>query len=66
MSQDRVKKLKVLWRDVKKQLTDMKERKNITIDQLLTNLKLTEDEYILAIRSSRKDHERSRAVHALP
>ena len=33
-------------------MNDMKEGDNISFDQLLTNLKVTENNYILAIRSS--------------
>ena len=47
-----VKLHKEKWNLIQKQLNDMKEGDNISFDQLLTNLKITENNYILAIRSS--------------
>ena len=43
---------KETWNFVKKYLNDMKEGENITFDQLLVNLRLTEQNYLLALRSS--------------
>ena len=40
------------WNLIQKQLNDTKEGDNISFDQLLRNLKVTENNYILAIRSS--------------
>ena len=40
------------WNLIKKQLNDMKEGDNVSFNQLLANLKVTENNYILAIRSS--------------
>ena len=45
---------KEAWKFVKKYLNDMKEGQDITFDQLLVNLRLTEKNYLLAIRSSLK------------
>jgi hypothetical protein len=41
-----------LWKDIKNKLNDLKEGKDITFDQLLEELGVSEHEYILAIRSS--------------
>ena len=48
----RVKTLKQSWRDIKKRLNDFKDREDITFDQLLSDLEVPEETYILAIRSS--------------
>lgn len=40
------------WKLIQKQLNDMKEGNNISFDRLLANLKVTENNYVLAIRSS--------------
>ena len=45
---------KETWKIVQKYLNDMKEGEDITFDQLLVYLKLTEQDYLLAIRSSLK------------
>ena len=42
------------WQFIKKHLNDMKDGEDITFDQLFINLKLTEQNYLLAIRSSLK------------
>jgi hypothetical protein len=42
------------WKFIKKRLNDMKEGDDITFDQLLVNLELTEQNYLLAVRSSLK------------
>ena len=52
VSENDVRKLKVLWKNIKQQLNDMKEGENITFDQLLTDLNVSENDYLLAIRSS--------------
>ena len=49
-----LKEHKNVWEFVKKHLNDMKEGQDITFDQLLFNLKLTEQDYLLAVRSSLK------------
>ena len=47
-----VKSSKELWKTMKNKLNDLKEGKDITFDQLLTELDVSERQYILAIRSS--------------
>ena len=37
------------WAFIKKHVNDMKEGEDITFDQLLANLKLTEKDYLLAV-----------------
>ena len=44
--------LKDLWKHIKKELNDLKEGPDITFEQLLENLGVSEENYILAIRSS--------------
>ena len=51
---DELEHHKETWKIVQKYLNDMKEGEDITFDQLLVNLKLTEQDYLLAIRSSLK------------
>jgi hypothetical protein len=51
-SQTLIRTRKDLWKDVKNKLNDLKEGKDITFDQLLEELSVSEHEYILAIRSS--------------
>ena len=48
----RVKTLKQSWRDIKKRLNDFKDGEDITFVQLLSDLEVPEETYILAIRSS--------------
>ena len=52
VSESDVKILKDLWKDIKKELNDLKEGVDITFDQLMENLGVSEERYILAIRSS--------------
>ena len=52
VSEADVKILKDLWKDIKKELNDLKEGVDITFDQLMENLGVSEERYILAIRSS--------------
>ena len=40
-----------MWKDISKHLNDMQEGEEITFDQLLINLNVTEQNYYLAIRS---------------
>ena len=47
-----LKQLKETWKSIKKQLNDMKEGEDITFEQLLLNLNVSEETYLLAIRSS--------------
>ena len=51
---DELEHHKETWKIVQKYLNDMKEGEDITFDQLLVNLKLTEQNCLLAIRSSLK------------
>ena len=48
----RVKTLKQSWRDIKERLNDFKDGEDITFNQLLSDLEVPEETYILAIRSS--------------
>ena len=43
---------RVIWKRVNEQLNGMKEGENISFEELLDKLEVTEDQYILAIRSS--------------
>ena len=52
MSDTDIQKHKDNWRNITKRLNDMKEGEDMTFDQLLVNLNITEQKYILAIRSS--------------
>ena len=54
MNNDELKQCKDAWQFIKKHLNDMKDGEDITFDQLLINLKLTEQNYLVAIRSSLK------------
>ena len=47
-----IKAHKATWKLIKKHLDDMKEGEDISFDQLLSDLKVTEENYVLAIRSS--------------
>lgn len=49
---NKLKQLKETWKNIKKKLNDMKEGEEITFDQLLLNLNVSEETYLLAIRSS--------------
>ena len=46
------KKHEAMWKSIKMYLDDIKEGEHISFDELLLNLKVTEESYILAIRSS--------------
>ena len=52
MSDTDIQKHKDNWRNITKHLNDMKEGEDMTFDQLLVSLSITEQKYILAIRSS--------------
>ena len=52
MSPDVAKSSKELWKSPKNKLNDFKEGKDITFDELLQELDVSEHQYILAIRSS--------------
>ena len=45
---------KEAWKCIKKQLNDMKEGHDISFDELLGKLNVTEENYVLTIRSSLK------------
>lgn len=49
MNVNEVDQHKDTWKLIKKYLNDMKEGEGITFDQLLVNLKLTEQNYLLAV-----------------
>ena len=51
MSQNEIRKHKDMWKDISKHLNDLKEGEEITFDQLLINLNVTEQNYYLAVRS---------------
>ena len=52
VSEGEIKILKDLWKQIKKELDDLKEGLEIPFDQLLENSGLSEEKYIHAIRSS--------------
>ena len=52
MCETAIRKHKDDWKNISKHLNDMKEGEDISFDQLLTNLNITEQNYCLAIRSS--------------
>jgi hypothetical protein len=52
MDDTELDQIKDTWKFINKHLNDMKEGEDITFDQLLINLKLTEQTYLLAVRSS--------------
>ena len=52
MPETEVRKHKDKWKNISKHFNDMKEGEDISFDQLLTNLSITEQNYYLVIRSS--------------
>ena len=52
MPESKVKIHKDTWKSIKKHLDDMKEGEDITFDQLLLDLSVTEENYLPAVRSS--------------
>ena len=54
MDDNEVDQHKDTWKFINKHLNDMKQGEDITFDQLLVNLKLTEENYLLAVQSSLK------------
>ena len=48
----KIKQLIVTWKTIKKQLNDLKEGECMTFEELLLKLKVTENDYRLAVRSS--------------
>ena len=51
-SQCKIKQLIETWKTIKKQLNDLKEGECMTFEELLLKLKVTENDYRLAVRSS--------------
>ena len=51
-SQCKIKQLIETWKTIKKQLNDLKEGECMTFEELLLKLKVTENDYHLAVRSS--------------
>ena len=52
MPQNKIKQHKDTWKSIKKQLNDLKEGQCITFEELFLKLKVTENDYRLAVRSS--------------
>ena len=52
MPQNEIKQHKDTWKSIKKQLNDLKEGECITFEELFLKLKVTENDYRLAVRSS--------------
>ena len=52
MPQSEIKMHKDNWKSIRKYLDDMKEGEDITFDQLLLNLNITVENYLLGISSS--------------
>jgi hypothetical protein len=50
MDDNELKQHKDTWKCIKKHLNDMKEGEDITFDQLLLSLEVTEQNYLLAVR----------------
>ena len=46
-----MKQLKETWKTIKKQLNDLKEGERMTFEELLLKLKVTKNDYRLAVRS---------------
>ena len=47
-----LKNYKEMWTRIKKELNDLKEGQSITFNELLSHLNVTEEDYLLALRSS--------------
>ena len=52
MSETKIRNHKDNWKNISKHLNDMKEGEDISLDQLLTNLSIMEQNYYLAMQSS--------------
>lgn len=52
VSESDIRKHKENWKNISKHLNDMKEGDDITFEQMLINLDITEQNYYLAIRSN--------------
>ena len=51
MEENELKEHKNNWKSIQNYLNDLKEGENITFDQLLIDLKITKENYLLAVRS---------------
>ena len=51
MEENELKEHKNNWKSIQNYLNDLKEGENITFDQLLIDLKITNENYLLAVRS---------------
>ena len=49
---NQLKQRQETWKNIKKKLNDMKKGEDITFDQLLLNLNVSEETYLLVIRSN--------------
>ena len=49
---NQLKQCQETWKNIKKKLNDMKKGEDITFDQLLLNLNVSEETYLLVIRSN--------------
>ena len=52
ISEGDIRKCKDTWKTISKHLNDMKEGEDISFDQLLINLNITENNYHLSVQSS--------------
>ena len=52
IQQSQIKTHKDRWKSIKMHLDEMKEGEDISFDELLLALKVTEENYLLAVRSS--------------
>lgn len=52
ISQSEIQKHKEAWNNIKKTLNDLKEGENVTFDEFLSSFKISEEHYLLAVRSS--------------
>ena len=52
MQQSQIKTHKDRWKSIKMHLDEMKEGEDISFDELLLTLKVTEENHLLAVRSS--------------
>ena len=52
MHKNDIEQHEATWKAIRKHLNDLKEGEDITFEQLLLNLKVTEQDYMLGIRTS--------------
>lgn len=55
MPQNKIKVYQDMWKSIKNHLDGMNEGEDISFDQLLLNLNVTEENYLLAVSSSLKE-----------